>query len=290
MAPRAIHWNDETMLRRHAIASLLATGTWTKAVARTKDVDRFFQGAHGASVLVDRKTRRLIAAHAPELAGGSAAPPGSTMKPLVLNALLERGLLRPGDAFPCPHDLRLAGRSFDCSHPPLSVPFTARTAIAYSCNCFVAHYAPRFRAGELASEIERCGLVSRTNWFGESEGAGRVWNALPELQSLGEDGVLVTPASLAMAYCRLASRAAPAVLAGMEDAVDFGTAQRAQVAGLKVAGKTGSARTPAGIYLAWFAGFTDTAVVTVMLQAKSGGADAAPVAARILEAHWKGRL
>ena len=151
-----------------------------------------------------------------------------------------------------------------------------RTAIAYSCNCFVAHYASRFRAGELAPEMERWGLASRTNWFGEREGAGRVWDAPPPLQALGEDGVLVTPASLAMAYCRLVSRAAPAVLAGMADAVEFGTAQRAQVAGLKVAGKTGSVRTPAGAYVAWFAGFTDAAVVTVMLQARSGGADAAP--------------
>jgi cell division protein FtsI/penicillin-binding protein 2 len=93
-----------------------------------------------------------------------------------------------------------------------------------------------------------------------------------------------------MAYCRLASRAAPAVLAGMADAVEFGTCQRAQVRGLRVAGKTGSARTPAGAYVAWFAGFTDAVVVTVMLQARSGGADAAPVAGRILEAHVRGGL
>jgi cell division protein FtsI/penicillin-binding protein 2 len=278
------------MLRRHAIASLLATGGWTKGVARPKAIDRYFEGAHGASVLVDRKTRRLIAAHAPELAGGLAVPPGSALKPLVVNALLEGGQLRRGDRFPCPGDLRLDGRSFACSHPPLPGPLTVGTAIAYSCNCFVAHYASRFRAGELTRALERWGLGSRTNWFGEREATGRVWDTRAELQSLGEDGVLVTPASLAMAYCRLRSRAVPEVLAGMADAVEFGTAQRAQVPGLKVAGKTGSVRTPAGMYLAWFAGFTDEAVVTVMLQGQSGGADAAPVAGRILEAHWKGRL
>ena len=272
------------MLRRHAIASLLAAGAWAKGI------DRFFAGVLGAGVLVDRKTRRLIAAHAPEVAGGSAAPPGSTMKPLVLNALLERGLLRADDRFPCPGDLRPGGRSLACSHPPLSAPVTVRTAVAYSCNCFVAHYASRFRSGELMAEMERWGLVSRTNWFGDAEATGRVWSAPAGLQALGEDGVLVTPASLAMAYCRLASRAAPAVLEGMADAVAFGTAQRAQVAGLQVAGKTGSVRTTAGIYLAWFAGFTDSAVVTVMLQGRSGGADAAPIAGRILEAHGKGQL
>jgi len=272
------------MLRRNAIASLLAAGAWAKGIGS------FFEGTHGASVLVDRKTRRLIAAHAPELAGGAAAPPGSTMKPLVLNALMERGRLRADQGFPCPGDLRLGGRNFACSHPPLGAPVTVRTAIAYSCNCFAAHYASRFRDGELARVLERWGLASRTGWFDEREGAGRVWDAPPELQALGEDGVLATPASLALAYCRLASRATPAVLAGMADAVAFGTAQRAQVAGLKVAGKTGSVRTPEGAYLAWFAGFTDAAVVTVLVQARSGGADAAPIAGRILEAHWKGRL
>jgi penicillin-binding protein A len=272
------------MLRRHAIASLLAAGGWAKGI------DGYFEGAHGASVLVDRQTRRLIAVHSPELAGASAAPPGSTLKPLVLNALLVRGQLSAGASFPCPGELRLAGRSFACSHPPLPTPLTVRTAVAYSCNCFVAHYASRFRAGELVSEMERWGLTSRTNWFGEREGTGRVWDAPASLQSLGETGVLVTPASLAMAYCRFLSRAAPAVLDGMADAVEFGTAQRAQVPGLKVAGKTGSVRTSSGMHLAWFAGFTDSAVVTVMLQARSGGADAAPVAGRILEAHWKGRL
>jgi cell division protein FtsI/penicillin-binding protein 2 len=278
------------MLRRNAIASLLATGAWTKRVAWTKGIDRFFEGAHGASVLVDRKTRRLMAAHAPEMAGGTAVPPGSTLKPLVLNALLERGLVRTDDRFPCPGDLRLGGRSFACSHPPLGAPVTVRSAIAYSCNCFAAHYASRSRAGELTRMLDRWGLGSRTGWFGEREGAGRLWDALPELQALGEDGVLVTAASLALAYCRLASRAAPAVLAGMADAVSFGTAQRAQVTGLNVSGKTGSVRTPAGVYLAWFAGFTGAAVVTVMLQGRSGGADAAPIAGRRLEAHWKGRL
>lgn len=272
------------MLRRQAIASLLATATWGKGL------DRFFEGAHGTSVLVDRKTRRLIAAHAPQLAANSAAPPGSTLKPLVLNALLERGSLRADDKFPCPIELRLAGRSFACSHPLLPSALNVSTAIAYSCNCFVAHYSAQFHTRELAREIARWGLASRTNWFGETEAAGRVWEAAPALQSLGEDGVLVTPAGLAMAYCRLLAHAAPAVLEGMSDAVEFGTAQHAQVAGIRVGGKTGSVRTPTGAYIAWFAGFTDQVVVTVMLQGRSGGADAAPIASRILAAHSKGEL
>ena len=53
------------------------------------------------------------------------------------------------------------------------------------------------------------------------------------------------------------------------------------------------ALSPDGAHLAWFAGFLPSVapkyVVTVMLQGRSGGADAAPVAGRILEAAWGGR-
>ena len=194
-------------------------------------------------------------------------------------------------AFPAPAICASKGGPSPVRIRRCGVPLTVRTAIAYSCNCFVAHYASRFRAGELAPEMERWGLASRTNWFGEREAAGRVWNASPELQALGEDGVLVTPASLAMAYCRLVSRAAPRS-AGWHGGRGLSSALRSghKWQDLNVAGKTGSVRTPSGASVAWFAGFTDAAVVTVMLQARSGGADAAPIAGRMLEAHWKGRL
>jgi cell division protein FtsI/penicillin-binding protein 2 len=97
-----------------------------------------------------------------------------------------------------------------------------------------------------------------------------------------------------MAYRRLASGAMPLVISGLEDAVEYGTAQRARIAGCKVAGKTGTVLAQDGAHLAWFAGFAPShaakVVVTVLLQGRSGGADAAPIAGRILEAQWKGTL
>jgi cell division protein FtsI/penicillin-binding protein 2 len=74
----------------------------------------------------------------------------------------------------------------------------------------------------------------------------------------------------------------------MEDAVEFGTAQRARVPGLKVAGKTGTVRAADGTHLAWFAGVAGKYAIVVMLQGRSGGADAAPVAGKVLEAAWRG--
>lgn len=277
------------MLRRHFIPALLT------AAARAQDrLAPFLEDARGAALLVDARTRRPLAEHAPEVAGRLLVPPGSTVKPFTVAALIESGKLRPAEEFRCPGTLAIAGYNLSCSHPPDLPPMNARAAIAYSCNCFVARYAARFEPGELTRAFARYGLLSRTEWVPE-EAAGEFTRGDVRLQALGEAGIRVTPAAVAMAYLRLAAVGARAwmapVMGGLEDAVAFGTAQRARVAGLKVAGKTGSVRAADGAHLAWFAGFAPAGrpkyVVTVMLQGLSGGADAAPVAGRILEAAWR---
>ncbi len=213
-------------------------------------------------------------------ADGAAAAPGSTVKPFALSALLKAGKLTEWEAFPCPGKLTIAGRQLNCSHPPLVEPVRVETAIAYSCNCFVARVAERFDAGELAATLERAGLRRGLRRL-EGEGA--------RLQALGETGVLATAAELAMAYRWLATNAPEPVQAGMEGAVMYGTAQLAGVPGAKVAGKTGTVFTPAGNRIAWFAGFAPSrgakVALAVMMPGVSGGGDAAPVAGRILKEH-----
>jgi cell division protein FtsI/penicillin-binding protein 2 len=118
------------------------------------------------------------------------------------------------------------------------------------------------------------------------------------LQALGQEGVAITAAELAIGYRWLALGAdrpeMQAVVDGLVGAVEYGTAQLARVEGLPVAGKTGSSQTADGARTAWFAGFAPArspeVVVTVMLQGRSGGTDAAPVAGRILAAWRSGRL
>jgi len=245
--------------RREALAALWAAARAARGERRT------------SSVLIEVRSGRVIS----EQAGRMAGPPGSTMKPLVLATLIEAGKLRAEDRWPCPGELRIAGRALACSHPPLSAPVDARTAIAYSCNCFVAHMAERFEPGELERALRRFGLDEQRP-------------ADTRLLALGEDGVLATASALAAAYRRLALGAPELVLAGMEDAVEYGTAQRARVQWWKVAGKTGSVVSAEGAHLAWFAGFAPSRVpkvaVAVMVQGRSGGSDAAPVARQMLEA------
>lgn len=250
---------------------------------------RLLNPASGAAVLLDVQSRRVIATNSESVAGTFLAPPGSTIKPLVLAALLRRGKLGPGDSYPCPTRLTIGGRRFDCTHPQLAAPIRVDTALAYSCNCFVAHFAAQFETGQLAMDLQSAGIA-------RSQAA--LTSDAQRVQALGESGVVTSAMELALVYRQLAVNSSQPgmelITTGLEGAVEFGTAQNARVAGATVAGKTGSATTATGAHVAWFAGFMPSrapkVVVTVMLAGRSGGADAAPVASEILEAHRAGRL
>lgn len=266
--------------RREALALLL--GCAGASAAAPRSLARFFGASNGAAMLVDIAGRSAIAGHNGDAA---AAPPGSTIKPFALTALLGAHKIAETESFPCPGKLTIAGRQLNCSHPPLGEPVRVEAAIAYSCNCFVAHLAERFAPGEFAATLDRAGF---TRGIRLAQGDGM------RLQALGEEGVLASAADLAMAYRWLALHAPAAVVAGMEDAVEYGTAQLAKLDGASLAGKTGSVRTSAGNRIAWFAGFfpgrAPRVAIAVMVAGSSGGADAAPVARRILTAYQAGSI
>jgi hypothetical protein len=127
------------MTRREAAAVLV--GARALAGPR-KRLAQVIGDIPGAALLVDVRSRRLIAVHAPDLAGALLVPPGSAIKPFTVEALLQGGKVRADDKFACPGTLAIGGRAFNCSHPPVVAPMDVPTALAYSCNCFVAHYAP----------------------------------------------------------------------------------------------------------------------------------------------------
>jgi len=217
------------------------------------------------SILMDFATRRILRASGPVQA--IVAPPGSTLKPFVLSALLDAGKIRANEKIPCPIELVIKGRSFSCSHPAMASPMTVATAIAYSCNTFIARVAERFAPGELARYLAHAGLA-----------ASRVRGITDQrLQALGVEHVSAALSDLEFGYHTLATRSNPAILEGLEGAVEYGTAQGAQLERMKVAGKTGSAPGNA----AWFAGFAPSrgprAILVVLTGGKSGGADAAPL-------------
>jgi cell division protein FtsI/penicillin-binding protein 2 len=195
-------------------------------------------------------------------------------------ALLEAGKLSASDAYICPHKLSIRGRRFDCSHPSLNQPLRVATAIAYSCNCFVTHFAARFEAGELARFLgaHRLGPPAQISAASQMDDC--------QLQSIGEERILVTPSALLNAYAQLAARAPAPIIEGLEDAVEFGTAQLAASPKVKIAGKTGTVLNSDGARVVWFAGFAPSraaeAAVVVAVQGRSGGLDAAPIGGSIL--------
>jgi penicillin-binding protein A len=290
----------QTMNRRQAISVLLGSAIGA-AGSVVRSLDRIIDPAHGCAALLDLTTGQAAAANSSPLLGRALFPPGSTLKPLTLSALLESGKLRADESFMCPERLTIAGRRMNCSHPRLGAPVQVDTALAYSCNCFVAHAAERFAPGELAAALRARGLASLTHLGTAEEVTGEVAPAInseqQKLQALGESDVLVTPLGLASAYGNLArqlsgsdkSAGARKILAGLEGAVDFGTGQLARVPWATLAGKTGTTRHGTQ-FIAWFVGFVPSrqpkVAVAVMLAGQHGGSDAAPVARQILEA-WK---
>jgi penicillin-binding protein A len=87
---------------------------------------------------------------------------------------------------------------------------------------------------------------------------------------------------------RVMSEANADALAGMmRNVVEQGTGTAAQLEGVDVSGKTGTAEVGDGTDDLWFIGFTGKIAVCAMLERQTGGtggADAAPIAAEVLKA------
>jgi len=214
-------------------------------------IERAIEGRAGAAVVVDVATGEILASRGLEEAAQRLERPGSAVKPLVLMALLESGKLTASQKLLCRRPLRIGGARMDCAHPASVVNLDAEEAIAYSCNSYFAEAATRLSAAELAQALRRAGLDSPSGFVG-SEAHGRIETPrdreMLQLEALGERGIEVTPLELLAAYRKLAlqkrngaAEVEAAVFAGLEESVAYGMAHAADVEGMKVAGKTGTA-------------------------------------------------
>jgi penicillin-binding protein 2 len=82
---------------------------------------------------------------------------------------------------------------------------------------------------------------------------------------------------------------------GMRQVVNGGTGELSKIPGIEMAGKTGSAQNPHGETHAWFMAFApyerpEVAISVILENAGGGGAVAAPVARKILEMYFFGKL
>jgi membrane carboxypeptidase/penicillin-binding protein len=110
------------------------------------------------------------------------------------------------------------------------------------------------------------------------------------LEALGVDGIRCTPLDLARAYRRLAlkriqdAQAFAPVYQGLIESIQRGTSIAAgTAASAPVYGKTGTTSQSA-----WFAGFSSSIALAILLFQGTGGADAAPIAGEVLAAWQNG--
>jgi cell division protein FtsI/penicillin-binding protein 2 len=247
-------------------------------------------------VVLDISSGRLLASHRLDEAARTLAAPGSTLKPLVLYALVRAGRWNPAHRVACDRQLVVAGHRLACTHPP-APPFNAQEALTWSCNSYFAAVARSLQPGELGRLLRPTGLLGPTG-LAHSEAAAefREPNSpdSQQLTLLGVDGARVTPLELAAAYRWLAlelaahsaSDAAQVVRAGLEDSASFGMAGQASLGGVAVLGKTGTAESASSRHThGWFAGLApaqNPQVVIVVFLPSGRGADAAHVAGELL--------
>lgn len=208
----------------------------------------------------------------------SADTPGSVLKPLLLFAALQQNLIAPTATVFCRRDLRIGDKPYPCTHPQSNIAFTAQEALAYSCNTWFASLALRFTPSVLTEVLQAFHLHPGTT------------PTLPDqiqLIALGLAGVRTSPLQIATAYRRLSSKLgqpfAKPVADGLRDSVAFGMAHNADMPGVDISGKTGTASNPPRQLWShgWFAGFTTTGrtpLVISLYLPQGNGADAADLA------------
>jgi penicillin-binding protein 2 len=246
-----------------------------------------------------------------------ALRPGSSVKPLLAWLGAEAGVLRPDDKVTCTGTYS-ASPEYRCYavHGELTLP----AALEVSCNVYFFELAHRVGLARITAGLARFGLgkpsglsageasgwVADPAWAASRTKDGMQWELLV---GTGHGPLGVTLLQLAVAYAELAERLTrpsrdvsdqmrAEILAGLRRVVagERGTGRAAAVAGLEIAGKTGTAEP--GVYAdgqtarsdqkenGWFVGFTPVAapervVAVLVLGGQGGGQSAAPIAGRI---------
>lgn len=253
---------------------------------------------------------------------------GSTIKPLIMACALNEGAVHPGQEFDCGPGYKYFGgrrlRDVKANHR-----IDLQTIIIKSSNIGIAQVGLALGIERTRACLAALGFGTRTGIEVPGEEPGELkpadeWTENYTLVSVSMGRELpVTPLQLARAYAALinggrlvtptllrdAPRPRPARLRFRDDVIDYvidameavvssrGTGRRARVAGLRIAGKTGSSEKypkGSGQYVSSFLGFAPAddprlLVLVVTDEPKSvnkihpyGGVVAAPVVGEIL--------
>lgn len=251
-------------------------------------LDHGLRGSSASAIVLDVADGKTLASY--HLTAAPPQEPGSALKPLIAAIALKSGTVTARTEVQCSGTLTIGQHNLRCSHPRAITIFDLQHAIAYSCNSYFAQLAEHMSASQ---------LVDGLNSYGISVNAVPGTREQRQLLALGLEGLRVSPAHLAEAYRRLALQLSDGHLApvqsGMIDSVNYGMAHNAAVAGVVLAGKTGTAANPGNSAThGLFAGIlyspaTHQPVAIIVITVPQGsGADAAALAQRFL-LRWSGR-
>jgi stage II sporulation protein D len=233
----------------------------------------------GAALVLDFRSRAVVAQYGSAAALDERHVTGSAIKPLVALLALEPGAIGPDMEVLC----RRQSGPLGCSHPAALLPYRLEDALVFSCNYFFAEVGRRVGRARLEEGFRRIGL--------------QVEASDPALAATGAAGVRTSPRQLLalmmdMAAGRLPFRSEHTALvkSALARAVRDGTAKAASVAGLAVAGKTGTAAWPGTPYRnsGWFVGWApaDEPRLALVVWVRTGeGKQAAALAGRILRGY-----
>ncbi len=251
------------------IAVLLASSAQTPALSVAAALSRALDHTQASAVVLDLRTGAVLASSGPQ----RRSTPGSVIKPLLLAYALDHAIIRADTEVYCRRDLHVNGQALPCTHPRDRTVFTAETALAASCNTWFAELARRFAGPALEAALEATHLPHVP--MREAGVAER------QLAVLGIHGVAASPLELARAYQQLLRRMpSNGVLArGLRASVSYGMAHPAEVQGVTIFGKTGTASNAGEPWThGWFAGAIPDRLVLVVYIPHGDGATAARLA------------
>ncbi len=254
-------------------------------------------------------------------------PPGSSFKPVVLAAALRTRRVTQQTVLACPETITVAGAAVSNFEHERYGRVTVPQAFAYSCNtsfveigllvgadaivgaarAFGLGRAPRFDLPAAAGHLPDPRVLGQRGLAQISFGQGSLLVTPLQMAlvaaTIANHGIMMRPFLVSQvrspdgrileSYAERGSREViPAALAAqiaqdMVGVVQSGTGTAAQIPGVQVAGKTGTAQNPHGPTHAWFIAFAPadrpTASVAVLLEnAGVGGEVAAPAARQVL--------
>ncbi|TMM02333.1 MAG: hypothetical protein E6G05_09090, partial [Actinobacteria bacterium] len=310
---------------------VLARSTPVPGTSATSTIDPRIESAATAAmgsslagvVAMDPRNGQLLALSG--IAFSAPQPPGSTMKIITATGALEAGIVTLQSTFPIQTSSSIDGYTLQNAGGE-ACGGTFLNAFAVSCNSVFAPLGAKLGAARLVNVAERFGFNQPPQFPGEAESVIPPANQMTSnlavgSSAIGQGKVLSTPLEMAEAGATIgmggrrpiptlsvhdSPRFAPVtnqnvaseVQRMMVAVVQSGTGTAAQIPGVQVAGKTGTAElrntaapgaSSAANTDAWFVGYAPVGAPRIVVAALfpnqgAGGATAAPAVHDVLVA------